>query len=62
MREAGYLVAVYKNVYLDFGEVFPFVSRLGQKRIVEQILELCPTTKALWSSEFESFLLSGDPS
>ena len=50
-REAGYLSAVYKNVYLDFGEVFPFVGRLGQKRIVEQILELCPTTKALWSSE-----------
>jgi Amidohydrolase len=53
-REAGYLAAVYKNVYLDFGEVFPWVGRVGQKRIVEQILELCPVTKALWSSKFES--------
>lgn len=53
-REAGYLAAMYKNVYLDFGEVFPLVSRLGEKRIVEQMLELCPTTKAMWSSESES--------
>lgn len=26
-REAGYLATVYKNVYLDIGEVFPMVSR-----------------------------------
>jgi len=61
-REAGYLAAVYKNVYLDFGEVFPWVSRVGQKRIVEQILELCPATKALWSTDGhwwpESFYLA----
>ena len=57
-REAGYLAAMYKNVYQDFGEVFPLVSRLGQKRIVEQILELCPTTKALWSSESELLFLT----
>jgi len=60
-REAGYLSAMYKNVYLDFGEVFPLVSRLGQKRIVEQVLELCPTTKALWSSESELVPSSTDP-
>lgn len=49
-REAGYLTAVFKNVYLDFGEVFPFVSASGQKNIVKQVLELCPTNKILWSS------------
>jgi hypothetical protein len=26
-REAGYLTSVYKNVYLDIGEVFPMLSR-----------------------------------
>lgn len=52
---------MYKNVYLDFGEVFPFISRVGQKKIVEQMLELCPTTKVLWSSESESVPWSIDP-
>jgi len=52
-REAGYLAAVYRNVYLDFGELFPYLSRMGQKRLVEHMLELCPTTKVLWSSESE---------
>jgi len=61
-REAGYLATMYKNVYLDFGEVFPVISRVGQKRIVEQMLELCPTTKILWSTDGhwlpESFYLA----
>ncbi|KAJ6518718.1 amidohydrolase-domain-containing protein [Mycena sanguinolenta] len=47
-REAGYLAAVYSNVYLDFGEVFPFVSGSGQRAIIRQVLELCPTNKILW--------------
>ncbi|KAF7356671.1 CBM1 domain-containing protein [Mycena venus] len=47
-REAGYLTAVYPNVYLDFGEVFPFVSGSGQRSIIRQVLELCPTNKILW--------------
>lgn len=50
-QEAGYLASVYANVYLDFGEVFPFVSAAGQRKVVELALELCPTTKILWSSE-----------
>ncbi|KAJ6493626.1 amidohydrolase 2 [Mycena vitilis] len=50
-REAGYLTAVYANVYLDFGEVFPFVSASGQRSIIRQVLELCPTNKILWSTD-----------
>jgi hypothetical protein len=50
-REAGYLASVYSNVYADIGEVFPFVSRDGQEKIVRQILELCPWSKILWSTD-----------
>ncbi|EJD06100.1 uncharacterized protein FOMMEDRAFT_78898 [Fomitiporia mediterranea MF3/22] len=50
-REAGYLTSVYKNVYLDFGEIFPAVSKTGQKSVLRQILELCPTNKILWSTD-----------
>lgn len=48
-RDAGYLTAVYPNVFLDIGEVFPFVSADGQKDLVRQALELCPTNKIMWS-------------
>lgn len=50
-REAGYLATVFKNVYLDIGEVFPMVSRHGQEAIVRQALELTPTSKILWSTD-----------
>lgn len=50
-REAGYLATVYKNVYLDIGEVFPMVSRNGQENILRQALELTPTSKILWSTD-----------
>ncbi|KAF8154021.1 amidohydrolase-domain-containing protein [Crassisporium funariophilum] len=50
-RDAGYLTAVYRNVYLDFGEVFPFVSKEGQRSIIRQVLELSPTNKIMWSSD-----------
>ncbi|TFK37638.1 amidohydrolase-domain-containing protein [Crucibulum laeve] len=50
-REAGYLTAVYPNVYLDFGEVFPFVSGAGQRSIIRQVLELAPTNKIMWSTD-----------
>jgi hypothetical protein len=50
-RDAGYLAAVYKNVFLDFGEVFPFVSSEGQRAVIRQVLELTPTNKILWSSD-----------
>ena len=51
MREAGYLTAMYKNVYLDIGEVFPTVSGRGQEAVMRQVLELTPTNKVMWSSE-----------
>ncbi|KAF8464811.1 amidohydrolase-domain-containing protein [Gautieria morchelliformis] len=50
-QEAGYLATVYHNVYLDFGEVFPIVSRDGQLSIIRQVLELTPTSKILWSTD-----------
>jgi hypothetical protein len=50
-REAGYLAAMYPNVYADIGEVFPFVSQGGQENIIRQILELCPWSKILWSTD-----------
>ena len=50
-QEAGYLTAVYENVYLDFGEVFPFLSPDGQRQVVRQVLELSPTNKIMWSSK-----------
>ncbi|PFH49306.1 hypothetical protein AMATHDRAFT_41638 [Amanita thiersii Skay4041] len=50
-REAGYLTAVYQNVFFDFGEVFPFVSGHGQREVVRQVLELSPTNKIMWSTD-----------
>ncbi|KAH8178942.1 glutamine synthetase, catalytic domain-containing protein [Sarocladium implicatum] len=63
-REAGYLAAMYAHVYADIGEVFPFVSRGGQEAIIRQILELCPSSKILWSTDGhyfpETYLLAVD--
>lgn len=50
-REAGYLTSVFDNVYLDFGLVFPLVSRSGQREIMSQIFELSPTSKILFSTD-----------
>ena len=50
-REAGYLATVYKHVYLDIGEIFPMVSRDGQRTILRQALELVPGSKLLYSSD-----------
>ncbi|KAF4972760.1 hypothetical protein FZEAL_9542 [Fusarium zealandicum] len=50
-RELGYLATVYSNVYADIGEVFPFLSRDGQEGVIRQILELCPVSKILWSTD-----------
>ena len=49
-REAGYLASVYKNCWLDIGEVFPMVSQYGQEKVIEQALELCPSEKLTWST------------
>jgi predicted TIM-barrel fold metal-dependent hydrolase len=50
-REAGYLAATHANVYLDIGEVWPFISASGQREVVREALELCPTSKILWSTD-----------
>jgi predicted TIM-barrel fold metal-dependent hydrolase len=50
-KEAGYLASVYENVYADIGEVFPFLSREGQEKVIREILELCPSEKVLWSTD-----------
>lgn len=50
-QEAGYLATMFKNVYLDIGEVFPMVSRDGQLNIVRQSMEIAPTSKILWSTD-----------
>ncbi|KAK4121376.1 hypothetical protein N657DRAFT_601452, partial [Parathielavia appendiculata] len=61
-RETGYLASVYENVYADIGEVFPCVSQDGQERILREVLELCPWSKILWSTDghwfSETYLLA----
>lgn len=50
-QEAGFMAAVYRNVYLDFGEIFPMISTSGQQNVLRQMLEVCPTSKLLWSTD-----------
>lgn len=33
------------------GEIFPFISQDGQEKAIRQILELCPWSKILWSTD-----------
>jgi predicted TIM-barrel fold metal-dependent hydrolase len=54
-REAGYLATVYRHVYLDVGEVFPMVSRDGQRAILRQSLEIVPGSKLLYSTDGHLF-------
>ncbi|KHO00415.1 developmental protein FluG [Metarhizium album ARSEF 1941] len=61
-REAGYMAAMYGNVYADIGEIFPFINRDGQESVVRHVLELCPWEKIIWSTDGhwfpETYLLS----
>ncbi|KAJ3873514.1 amidohydrolase-domain-containing protein [Lentinula edodes] len=50
-KEAGYLCSVYPNVMLDFGEIFPMISGSGQRSVIREVLEICPTNKILWSTD-----------
>ncbi|KAI1085102.1 glutamine synthetase/guanido kinase [Whalleya microplaca] len=54
-RETAYLATVYTNVYADIGEVFPLISRQGQEGVLKQMLELCPWTKILCSTDGHGF-------
>ena len=49
--EAGYLASVFPNVFLDIGEVFPFVSQSGQEKVISDAFELCPAVKLTWSTD-----------
>ncbi|WP_413166312.1 amidohydrolase family protein [Capilliphycus salinus ALCB114379] len=51
IREAGYLASVYPQVYLDFGLAVPFLSVMGMRSTLRQLLELSPTTKLMYSSD-----------
>ncbi|MFB8789757.1 MAG: amidohydrolase family protein [Potamolinea sp.] len=50
-QEAGYLASVYPQVYLDFGLAVPFLSVAGMRSTVQQLLELAPTSKLMYSSD-----------
>ncbi|OTB01152.1 hypothetical protein M426DRAFT_64600 [Hypoxylon sp. CI-4A] len=54
-RETAYLAAMYPNVYADIGEVFPCISRQGQENVVKQMLEVCPWSKILCSTDAHGF-------
>lgn len=48
--EAGYLAAMYPNVYIDISEIVPFVT-LGMRRGVEDIMSMCPLNKLMYGSD-----------
>ncbi|MEH2071460.1 MAG: amidohydrolase family protein [Nostoc sp.] len=54
MREAGYLASVYPQIYLDFGLAVPFLSVSGMRQTIQQLLELTPTSKLMYSSDAHS--------
>jgi predicted TIM-barrel fold metal-dependent hydrolase len=53
-REAGYLAAMYPQVYLDLGEAIPQLSIQGMRWAVRAALELTPTSKLLCSTDGHS--------
>lgn len=50
-REAGYLAAVYPQVYVDFGLAVPLLSVAGMRQTLQMLLELSPMSKILYSSD-----------
>ncbi|HZT18578.1 MAG TPA: amidohydrolase family protein [Dongiaceae bacterium] len=48
-REAGYLAAIYANVYVDLSLTIPHVSEPA--RILAETLEVCPVSKILYGSD-----------
>ncbi|VDB84573.1 unnamed protein product [Peniophora sp. CBMAI 1063] len=50
-RDAGVLAALYPNVYLDFGEIFAFISPDGQRAVIREMLEMAPWSKIMWSTD-----------
>ncbi|KAI0099383.1 glutamine synthetase/guanido kinase [Daldinia grandis] len=54
-RETAYLAAMYPNVYADIGQVFPCISRQGQESVLREMLEVCPWSKILCSTDGHGF-------
>ena len=50
-RETGYLSAIYPNVYTDLGLAIPYLSESGMRNVFEQLSELGPMNKCLYSSD-----------
>jgi uncharacterized protein len=50
-REAGYLAAVYPQVYVDWSEANPLLSPRELQRVLEELLSLAPYTKLLYGSD-----------
>jgi hypothetical protein len=50
VREAGYLASLYADVYVDLSLSVPLLGP-GCQRVVEEALELAPTTKVLYGSD-----------
>ena len=49
-RQAGYLASIYPNAYVDLGLTIPIVGP-GATRIIEETLELTPTSQLLASTD-----------
>lgn len=50
-REAGYLAAVYPNVYVDLGLTLSYLGPTRSAAVLEEALELCPFDKMLFSTD-----------
>ena len=48
--EAGYLAAMYPNVFLDLSEMIPFVP-LGLRKGLRDMLDMAPLTKIMFGSD-----------
>ena len=51
VREAAYLASVYPHVYVDIGLAIPFLSVAGMRGVLQQLLELSPVSKLMFSSD-----------
>jgi hypothetical protein len=50
-REAGYLAAMYPNVYVDWSLANPLLAGPELVRVLEQLLALAPVTRLLYGSD-----------
>ena len=55
MRECGYLASTYTQIFVDFGLTNPILSTIGLRSCLHELLELCPMSKILYSSDAHDF-------